>query len=272
MSSFAGNNWPTITSLKTGLWETAFQDSILLPSVLLTSDATDYAQIIVDVLAKDAAGYPITVVDVYGRLLSYQLLYGTDGGVTDTLSGITSNSNFTSHSVPYPIIASLGVATYDGLTYPTNNSTQYELHPYEFGSWDKGVAAFTQTKYLGSNLTDGEPTVSGVCEINYDNLGYVLGTSSDIFDAIGEVISPDSSSTAELGPFLESIVTEAHTATLRDLYATYPNPFYGYAASTLVSGQAELDLADGGESNENNPIWCVYRPTGGGTPATIDRN
>lgn len=257
MSSFAGNNWPTISSLKTGLWETAFQDSALVPSVLLTSDIVDYAAVTNDILAKQAAGYPVTIVDPYGRLLSYQLLYGTDGGVTDTLSGVTSNSNFTSHNVPYPIITATGVATYAGQCYPQINATIYELHPYEFGSWDKGVSAFTQTHYLGSRLTNGAPTVAGACEANYDNLGYVLGTSSDIFDAACEVIPASNTTTPGI---LESIVSFAHGPAERDIYATYPNPFFGYARSTLVSSQAELDLADGGESDQNNPIWPFIQP------------
>ncbi|KAK5140730.1 hypothetical protein LTR04_002869, partial [Oleoguttula sp. CCFEE 6159] len=259
LSSFAGNNWPTVTSLKTGLWEQAFMDSVLLPSVLLTQDVVDYSLVADDIVSKQAAGYPVTIVDPYGRLLSYQLLYGFDGGVADRLSGITSNSNFTSHNVPYPIITALGVATYQGQCYPTQNATQYEFHPYEFGSWDAGVSAFTQTEYLGSHLTNGQPTVPGVCTVNYDNLGYVLGTSSDVFDA-GCAIIPAVNNTASLPQTLEALVAQAHAPATQDTYAIYPNPFHGYARSTLVSSELELNLADGGESNQNNPIWPFIQP------------
>lgn len=45
-----------------------------------------------------------------------------------------------------------------------------------------------------------------------------------------------------------------------DEYAIYPNPFYQYTHSSLVSGQAELTLADGGESNQNNPLFPLIQP------------
>ena len=129
-----------------------------------------YAQISADVVAKNAAGYPPTLVDPYGRLLAYQLLKGPDGGVAIELSSITGFSNFTHHNVPFPIITSLNVETSTGVCTPPSNSVIYEFSPYEFGSFDSGVNAFTQTKYLGTFLSNGVPTKS-TCETNYDNLG-----------------------------------------------------------------------------------------------------
>jgi lysophospholipase len=116
-------------------------------------------------------------MDPWGRLLSYQLLYGNDGGVSDTLSGLTALSNFASFNAPFPIITTLGVKTIQGECLPGPNATQYELHPYEFGSWDIGFAAFSPTAYLGTSLSNG--VSNGTCIKNYDNLGYVLGASSN---------------------------------------------------------------------------------------------
>jgi lysophospholipase len=162
LSSVAGNNYPTISSLRDNLWETAFQDSLLIPGNLLTAGAA-YAAVSTDIGSKGAAGYPPTLADPWGRLLSYQLPYGLDGGVSDTLSGIAGLSNFTSFSVPYPVITARGVKTFDGEYLPGPNATQYELLPHEFGSWDSGVNAFTQTAYLGSRLSNGLP-VNLSCE------------------------------------------------------------------------------------------------------------
>ena len=168
LSSFAGNNYPTISNLETTLWTTAFAESTLVPANLNVGGA--YALITADILAKNAAGFPPTIVDVYGRLLSYQLLKGFDGGVTIELSSITGFSNFTSHNVPFPIITALNVETATGVCVPPNNTVIYEFSPYEFGSFDSGVNAFTQTKYLGTSLSNGVPT-KALCETNYDNLG-----------------------------------------------------------------------------------------------------
>ena len=104
LSSLAGNNYPTVTNLKTTLWEQAFQDSLLDPGYLLAAAA--YAVVTNDIKAKNNAGFPPTLTDPWGRLLSYQLLKGFDGGVTDRLSGITTASNFTGYNVGYPIITS----------------------------------------------------------------------------------------------------------------------------------------------------------------------
>jgi lysophospholipase len=274
LSSLAGNNYPTISSLRDNLWEPAFQNSLLVPGNLLTV-AVAYSDILADIASKDIAGYPPTVTDPWGRLLSYQLLYGPDGGVSDTLSGITTLSNFTEFNVPYPILTALGVNTFEGECLPGLNATQYELHPYEFGSWDSGVNAFTPTLYLGTRLSNGVPSSAG-CEQNYDNLGYVLGrrflfilisfsclwkppgTSSNLFNEacvpISSINTTASNFTA-LAQDLAALVGEIHAVGTREEYAVYPNPFYNYNHSSLVSAQTELDLVDGGLALQNNPIW-----------------
>lgn len=258
LSSFAGNNYPTISSLQTNLWTTAFQNTLLDPANLAVGAA--YAQITADVEAKNAAGFPPTIVDVYGRLLSYQLLYGTDGGVATELSSITGFSNFTSHAVPYPIITALDVETATGACIPPNNSVIYEFSPYEFGSFDSGVNAFTQTRYLGTSLSNGVP-IKPTCETNYDNLGYILGTSSDIFNEVCASFPAIAPGSGTILANITALINKTHALTTRDEYAVYPNPFYKYAHSTLVSAQDTLTLADGGESNQNNPLFPLLQPS-----------
>lgn len=249
LSSVAGNNYPTVTDLRTTLWEQAFQDSLLLPDNILAAAAL--TQITADVTAKQAAGYNTSLTDPYGRLLSYQLLKGADGGVTTRMSSIAGFSNFTNFNAPYPIITSLGVKTWQGECTPGPNATQYEFHPYEFGSWDSGVSAFTQTPYLGSSLDNGAPT-DVTCTMNYDNLGLIAGTTSNLFNEL--CVAPPKG-TANETEVLTSIVDQIHEVTTEDLYALYPNPFRGYSRSSLVSAQPLLHLVDGGEASQNNPIW-----------------
>ncbi|MCJ1478830.1 hypothetical protein MMC13_007514 [Lambiella insularis] len=256
LSSFAGNNYPTITSLKNNLWTQAFEDSLLVPEYLLSAVA--YAEVTNDIIAKQDAGFPPTITDPYGRLLSFQLLQGLDGGVLDTLSGLTSKSNFTSHAVPYPIITSLAVETFLGQCLPGPNATIIELHPYEFGSWDAGLSAFTPTQYLGSALSNGAPT-TGTCVVNYDNLGYVLGTSSNVFNEACFAV-PSPSNLGTLSGDLAAIVEAAHQLTFRDEYAIYPNPFFAYPRSSTYAAQPSLFLADGGEAGQNDPMWPLLQP------------
>jgi len=255
LSSIAGNNWTTISNLRDSLWEDAFQDSPILPSNFTAGLA--YAEIVVDIDSKQDAGFDVTIVDPYGRLLSYQLLLGNDGGVGTRMSGLAQSANFTNHNVPFPIITSIGVDQDE--CAPMNNGTQYEFNPYEFGSWETGVKAFTQTKYLGSKLSNGMPVTPNECITHYDNLGYVLGTSSDVFAGVCEVV-PANMSSPELADQLEAMLPSAHNSTLQDIYAIYPNPFANSSGSPNVSSQANLHLVDGGLSNQNNPVWPFIQP------------
>lgn len=265
LSSLSGNNYPTITSLKESLWKSAFQNSLFLPNLLLAPVAL--TEITVDVLAKEAAGFQSTLVDPWGRLLSYQLLKGNDGGVTTTLSSVASLSNFTSHKAPYPIITALGVKTWLGECAVGLNATAYEFTPYEFGSWDSDVSAFTPTAYLGSSLSGGIPTSASVCVNNYDNLGYILGTSSDLFGGFLCVDYPAINGTTNLANGLNAILNTIHEATNRDEYGIYPNPFYNYQSSSSkfnsannIAAQKELSLVDGGLSYQQNPISPLLQP------------
>lgn len=263
LSSISGNNWPTVTYLKENLWQTAFRDSLLDPSFLLVF--ASYAEIVSDVLSKDEAGFDTTLTDVWGRLLSYQLLTGSDGGVATTMSSLTSMLNFTKHAVPFPIITSLGTKVWEGQCIPGPNATTYEFSPYEFGSWDKDVSAFTPTKYLGTAMKGGKASTS-TCTTNFDNLGLILGTSSNLFNEACASIPADNSST-NIEEDISALLNQVHTVTASDLYGRYPNPFYDYISSTSISNSANnisaqetLSLVDGGEALQNNPIFPLLQP------------
>jgi lysophospholipase len=264
LTSLAGNNYPTITSLSNELWKEAIRDSLLDPEFLLAAVA--YAEIVDDVASKDLAGYDSTIVDIYGRLLGYQLYSQTDGGAGVTLSSITGFSNWTSHAAPYPIITSLGVKVWEGECLPGPNATTYEFSPYEFGSWDSDISAFTPTQYLGTSLNNGKTTNS--CTTNFDNIGLVAGTSSNLFSELCTDLPAPENSTTDLTATLESLLDDIHEVAFSDEYAQYPNPFYNYQSSTQVpnsannvSAQQTLSLVDGGLALQNNPIFPFLQPT-----------
>jgi lysophospholipase len=168
-----------------------------------------------DIEAKHDAGYDTTIIDAWGRLLSYQLLYGSDGGVSVRLSGLTSLSNFTSHNVPYPIITTTTDFPDKGQCYPTLDSPIFEFHPYEYGSWDSGISAFASTKFMGTNMNRGKPVDTSNCTKRYDNIGYIFGTSSDVFNGECGTITP-SNNTADLPGVLEAIIAQIHPPAVDD--------------------------------------------------------
>ena len=251
--SLSGNNWPTISSLQTAQWDTSFQNGLFAPEGVLVAAAD--ADIVADIEAKNAAGFSPTLTDPYARLLGYLLLEQPLGGVSDLVSGLSSQSQYTSHSVPFPIITCLGNDISTGQCDPPANAKQYEFSPYEFGSWDSGIAAFTPTQYLGSSLSNGQPTTPGVCETRFDNLGFIMGTSSNVFN---EICANNTTLPGDFGTLstdLNALLAKVHTVTTKDEYAVYPNPFYNFASSPAVSSMKQLTLVDGGESDQNNPIW-----------------
>jgi hypothetical protein len=88
------------------------------------------------------------------------------------------------HEVPYPKTITLGANQMEGLWKLNARSIQFEFHPYEFGSWDSGVAAFAWSKYLGTVIRGGKPINSGCCIQNFDNLGHIFGMRSNLFDEL----------------------------------------------------------------------------------------
>ncbi|KAF8857702.1 lysophospholipase [Acephala macrosclerotiorum] len=263
LSSLAGNNYPLVSYLLENVWHEAFRDSLLDLDFLLAFVA--YAEVVNDIAEKEAAGYDTTFVDAYGRLLSYQLLEGSDGGAATTMSGVSSKSMFTSYSVPYPVITSLGTKVWDGECTPGPNATTYEIHPYEFGSWDADVSAFIKTEYLGTSMSGGKAT--GLCTTNYDNLGYIAGSSSNLFNEACLSVPAAENSSTSLSEDISAILDQIHEVTTSDLYATYPNPFYNFISSTgfsnivnNISAQDHLSLVDGGEALQNNPIFPFLQP------------
>lgn len=267
LSSIAGNNYPTISSLQTNLWETALDYNVLVPQILLASQAAPiYADVEAAVEAKQDVGFPESIIDPWGRLLSYGLLYGQEGGIDTTISDITTYSNFTSHQAPYPIITALGVNRFEGICIPQPNATQYEFHPYEFGSWDEEVNGFVSSKYLGTSFSDGTP--SGNCITNFDNLGFILGTSSNVFGATCGPIPAANTTAATSVSLAENLAELAAPGQAgvpeSAIFAPIPNPFQGFSASSaLLAAQPQLELVDGGVgvASQGNPIWpFINRP------------
>lgn len=256
VSSIIGNNYATISSLVSSLWHVEFAEGLEQ-----NSDTPLFQDLITDDITLKSVAFDVSINDPWGRLLSYQLLNGSDGGVNKTLSNVVTSQAFVNHTMPFPILQALGVKPADCLPGP--NATQYEFSPYEFGSWDVGVQAFVPTKYIGSTFSNSSIVNSSQCVTGFDNLGFVLGTSSCLFAATDACAPIKGNGTGALvaalnGPLMESYNVEFNGT---GNYALYPNPFLGRAASPLVSSQTDLQLVDGGLALQNNPLWSLIQPS-----------
>jgi len=216
-----------------------------------------YSTIRNEVDGKNDQGYETTITDYWGRALSYQLVNASNGGPGYTFSSIANQSFFTQGTAPLPILVTDGRRP--GELLVNGNSTVYEISPWELGTWDPTTYAFAPLRYLGSNFTGGSIPEGEMCVRGFDNAGYLMGTSSTLFNQFLLQVN----STA-----LPSLVESALTAILvrigedNDDIAYYePNPFYGVNNDTsYIHNETQLTLVDGGEDLQNIPLHPLIQP------------
>ncbi|KAK3050564.1 Lysophospholipase 1 [Extremus antarcticus] len=194
--------------------------------VQLLSSVGYYATLVSNTNDKENAGYNVTITDYWGRALSFQLVNATDGGPEYTYSSIADQGWFSDGSVPLPLIVADGRAP--GQKIVSGNSTVYEFSPFEMGSYDPTVYGFAPMKYVGTNFSAGE-TTTDQCVTGFDNVGFVMGTSSSLFNSFLTTING-----AQTTGLFSSALVDALQAVLRTIgeddedIADYPNPFYGW--------------------------------------------
>lgn len=216
-----------------------------------------YTGISDDLQAKEDAGFRLSLTDTWGRALLHQFFTElNDTGASLTWSTLQESDVFTLHQMPFPIVVADGRTP--GETIVAGNSTIFEVNPYELGSWDESLFQFTQVKYLGTNMTDGKP--NGKCIGGFDNAGFIMGTSSTLFNQFILQIN-----TTSLASAVKSIVTSLLSKASRaeqDVALYEPNPFYKTDDGD-VSSIAEnntLYLVDGGEDYQNVPFYPLIQP------------
>ena len=259
------NNFTTISGLlnngnSSSLWE--FQNSIFegpaTGGIQLLDTGEYYSTIYDEVQGKtDAVGFNVSLTDYWGRALSFQLINATDGGPSYTWSSIADDAIFSQGQSPMPLLVTDARAPNQLLV--SSNTTVYEFSPWELGSWDPTTYGFAPLEYLGSNFSGGVLPQGDQCVRGFDNAGYVMGTSSSLFNEFLLEINTTSIST---------VFKDALTAILGELgennedIASYsPNPFLGYHNNTSQISSAEfLTLVDGGEDLQNIPLHPLIQP------------
>ncbi|KAI2931093.1 hypothetical protein CBS147320_2886 [Aspergillus niger] len=257
------NNFTTVSNLQTykegEVWQ--FQNSITKgpkTNGLQAWDTAKYYRDLAKVVAgKKDAGFNTSFTDYWGRALSYQLINATDGGPGYTWSSIALTQDFKNGNMPMPLLVADG--RNPGETLIGSNSTVYEFNPWEFGSFDPSIFGFAPLEYLGSYFENGEVPSSRSCVRGFDNAGFVMGTSSSLFNQfILKLNTTDIPST--LKTVIASILEELGDR--NDDIAIYsPNPFYGYRNATVSYEKTpDLNVVDGGEDKQNLPLHPLIQP------------
>ncbi|KAF2426567.1 lysophospholipase [Tothia fuscella] len=216
-----------------------------------------YSNLVSAVSGKRDAGFETSITDIWGRGLSFQLINATEGGPAYTWSSIALGEDFQNGDMPLPIVIANGRRP--GETLIPANASIFEFNPWEFGTWDPTVYGFVPLQYLGSNFTNGIVPISDQCVVGFDNAGFVMGTSSSLFNQI--LLQVNSTS---LPDTLKSVIDRIFSAIGKDNndIAEYsPNPFFKYNPGTNAGSEYDtLDLVDGGENGENIPLHPLIQP------------
>lgn len=254
LAGLVGNEGATVSSLVSDKWTSSFADSSFVPLLGHRRPST-YSRIMMDAVAKSVAGYTPTLVDTWGRLIALHVLSGGGGEAADTLSGLVNRSDFKSFGLPYPIMTALNVDPRQNLTgcnYGTLTSPQYEFHPYEFGSWDAGIRSFSKTQFMGSQSVAGFARSPYTCITGFDNMGFLLGASTNLFNYYFAVVPSSNRFEGQLGNVYNDLIDMTgmvHGLSLFDEYAAVPGPF---APTTHLDN---LFLVDGSQGGEVIPVW-----------------
>ncbi|USW58013.1 Putative lysophospholipase, catalytic domain, Acyl transferase/acyl hydrolase/lysophospholipase [Septoria linicola] len=234
LSGIMANDFAQVSTLRTDLLDQSYQNAFA--AVLSNADAVR-----ADVGNKTAAGFPATLIDVYGKVISYNFITAS-GGNELHWSAITSQSSFENHDAPFPIITITQTNVPAGMCEPNSDSAIWEVSPLEFGSWDDKVDAFYPTQYMGTTSN----STSGQCLTGYDNTGFITAISSNILN---------NASACDAG--------NGTTADLNELSTTVNTAFPGIALVNpygIIRDQAQLFGTDGGDSGQAIPVFPWLQP------------
>ena len=226
--------------------------------IQLLDSAGYYATILDNTHDKSDAGFNLTITDYWGRALSFQLVNATDGGPDYTFSSIAAQDWLTNAETPLPFIVADGRRPGESLV--SSNTTVYSFNPWEMGSEDPTIYGFAPLQYVGTNFTDGSPRINE-CVTGFDNVGFIMGTSSSLFNTL--ITGVDGNTSSTWSKILQGAITGVLTAIgERDNdIADYPNPFYHYHDdSNPVTEDVQLTLVDGGEDGQNIPFHPLIQP------------
>lgn len=255
VGSLVLNDWISVGDIIDGeakIWD--LEDTIFNPNgINVYKTAKYYYEVYNAINAKDDAGYDVTITDIWGKALSYQFYTSDTDGDNVTWSSIRNLSSFKNHEMPYPIVVADGRTP--GTQIINGNSTVFEISPYELGSWDPSLQAFVDTHYVGSELSNGE---SSQCVSNFDNAGFIMGTSSTLFNQL-VLRLPNMGLSSILKTVIQKLLNLVSYDEI-DVANYKPNPFYKTEwGNDSITSNDTLYLVDGGEDSQNVPFYPLIQ-------------
>lgn len=126
------------------------------------------------------------------------------------------------------------------------------------GTFDPTLFGFAPLEYLGSNFSNGALPDDEQCVRGFDNAGFVMGTSSSLFNQL--LLQVDTLDIPSPAKDIIRKILEGLDQDNNDIADYTPNPFFGFRNSSSSSRDRRLTLVDGGEDLQNIPLHPLIQP------------
>ncbi|PVH17725.1 uncharacterized protein CXQ87_000619 [Candidozyma duobushaemuli] len=231
-----------------------------------------YKDVSLETRVKKESGFRISLIDYWARILARKVFPPNFRSTGYTMSSTSKLLSFQNYSQPFPIITAVEVVP--EVEEGSADSHIIEITPFEFGSWDSFLNAFTDIKFLGSNLSNGRPIQESLpnsnestCTSGFDSLAFLTATSSGLFNIVLQYVykslpssmsesSPYFSQLLKIFGFVKSPVMDEKAYSEFAIHS--PNPFYNHVGGNIkgrsIINSTALFLADGGEDGQNIPF------------------
>jgi len=265
-STLLFNNWTSVQDIVDQMndGDNSIWDISVSPLALASSKDTTtqkmFGSILSAIKEKYDAGFDVTLADVYGLFTGYYLYPSLpDGGATALWSDIQEMDTFKNGEMP--LIIELSSAEKTDETAVSLGSTGFEITPFEFGSWDPTVKAFTDMKYLGTEVSNGIPTNEDQCITGFDNASFLSGASSNIVNYI--YYQGNAMYRSVVTTLRSKFLPSNSTVDRIDVNIIRPNPFkdtdfYEGSDNELIDMDG-LYMVDGGFGGQNIPFTPLMR-------------
>ncbi|MBW0510821.1 hypothetical protein O181_050536 [Austropuccinia psidii MF-1] len=218
--------------------------------------AKHYPTVYKVVKKKKEAGFPVSIVDAWGRLLSRHFI--NDGskdvsrqGESVLWSSVRQTSSYKERTVPFILAVAISRPG-KRKEFSLEGSPIYEFSPEHFGVCHPYLNASIPMEYLGSP-SPSFTSNPGACVQGFDNAGFVMGISSNIF-SLG-----DAPKTHKKKPLFLRLLDVFISGD--DFEGKIPNPFQGLGNAMFQDKDRDMLLmADCGFTHETIPIFTLSQP------------
>ncbi|GMG39307.1 unnamed protein product [Ambrosiozyma monospora] len=262
LASLIFQNWSSVDDIisTNELWN--------MTSFPISADVKQLEGLVAEVSSRKSAGFEITLTDVFSRVISRVMFTNIDEyGLNLQWSDIQKLDAYINHEMPFPILESTGGASTNLSEYFDN---EFEITPYELGSWSPKAAGFLDLEYLGTGLDTGNPANSSACVTNFDNAGLMVAYSADFISGFSSALeSGDMSQLSGLGLNVSSslisfFLKSINPDTSEVLLGVLPNPYDDDSMSeddAPLNDSDVLRLTDSGTIGETLPLDALLAPS-----------